>query len=33
LTVGARGLKDGQVELKLRAGGDIEMLPVASAAG
>ncbi|KIH75566.1 prolyl-tRNA synthetase [Geoalkalibacter ferrihydriticus] len=33
LTVGARGLKEGQVEVKLRAGGAVAMLPVASAAG
>ncbi len=33
LTVGARGLKDGQVEFKARTGGEVEMLPVAEAAG
>lgn len=32
LTVGARGLKEGQVELKLRAGGDVTMLPTETAA-
>jgi prolyl-tRNA synthetase len=32
VTVGARGLKDGQVELKARAASEIEMLPLAEAA-
>lgn len=32
VTVGARGLKEGQVELKARAGGEIEMLSLADAA-
>ncbi len=32
VTVGARGLKEGQVELKARAGSDIEMLSLATAA-
>ena len=32
VTVGARGLKEGQFELKARAGGDVEMLPLATAA-
>lgn len=32
LTVGARGLKEGQVELKLRAGGEVTMLPTEMAA-
>lgn len=32
VTVGARGLKDGQVELKARAGEELEMLPLAEAA-
>ncbi|WP_305045542.1 proline--tRNA ligase [Geoalkalibacter sp.] len=32
LTVGARGLKDGQVELKVRAGGAVEMLATSAAA-
>ncbi len=32
VTVGARGLKEGQFELKARAGGDVEMLPLETAA-
>jgi len=32
VTVGARGLKEGQFELKARAGVEIEMLPLATAA-
>lgn len=32
VTVGARGLKEGQVELKARAGEELEMLPLAEAA-
>ena len=32
VTVGARGLKEGQFEFKARAGGEVEMLPLADAA-
>jgi prolyl-tRNA synthetase len=32
VTVGARGLKDGQVEFKERAGGEVRMLPLGEAA-
>ena len=32
LVVGAKGLKNGEVELKPRAGGEMTMLPVAEAA-
>ncbi|WP_020676915.1 proline--tRNA ligase [Geopsychrobacter electrodiphilus] len=32
VTVGARGLKEGQFELKARAGGEVEMLSIAEAA-